>query len=403
MHVMVLGAGVVGITTAYYLTERGHSVTVVERADDVACGASGANGGQLSYSFTDAMASPALLSKLPWFVSGQDSAFKVRPPVSELPLCWGWAFLQQCTAQNARENTLAVLEMALRSSALINELQSKLALDFSFRRAGKLVLINGRAELQAADKMCTIKRQHGSDVRVVSAEQALEIEPALSHMKTTPAAAVYSESDSVGDANRFTSQLGQWLGSQRSVDIRLGTTVRRINTSSGKFQSIETDDGSINADAVVVCMGAWSEKILKPLRVAANIYPVRGYSLTLPTGDKANNVSISDLENKMVYTRMGEQIRIAGFADFVGFNTDGDKQRTRKLLDTARHFAPQLANYTGDDLNQWGGFRPLTPNSQPLVGATKVKGVYLNTGHGMLGWTLACAAGHDVAASIQPD
>jgi D-amino-acid dehydrogenase len=400
MHVMVLGAGVIGITTAYYLSERGHSVTVVERADGVASGASGGNGGQLSYSFTDAMASPALLSKLPWLVSGQDSAFRVRPPISDLPVCWGWAFLQQCTAQRSRENTLAVMEMALRSSALITELQANVPLEFSFRQAGKLVLLGDYTEVQSAKKMCAVKREYGSDVRVVTLDEAKEIEPALTHMQTSAAGAVYSQSDSVGDANSFTSQLGQWLVDQRGVDIRFNTDVRRINTSGGRFHAVETDTESLKADAVVVCMGAWSENILKPLHIQANIYPMRGYSLTLPPGRAANKVSISDLENKMVYSRIGEQIRIAGFADFVGFNTERDNDRTRKLLDTARRFAPAIANFDASDINEWGGFRPMTPNSQPLVGATRVKGVYLNIGHGMLGWTLACAAGHDLAASL---
>jgi len=401
MHVVVLGAGVIGITTAYYLTERGHDVTVIERADDVASGASGGNGGQLSYSFTDAMASPALLSKLPWLVSGQDSAFHVRPPISDLPVCWGWAFLQQCTAQRARTNTLAVLEMSLRSAALISELQTKVPLDFSHRQAGKLVLINSKAELQSSKEVCAVKRAHGSDAHVVTLDEAHQIEPAIAYMKTQALGAVYSESDSVGDAAKFTSQLGQWLSTRGNIEIQLNTSVQRIIAKSGKLDMIETDKGPLKADAVVVCMGAWSEKILKPLQIPANIYPVRGYSLTLPLGEQANNVSISDLENKMVYSRMGDQIRIAGFADFIGFNTDRDKTRTRKLLDTARRFAPDIANYDANDLNEWGGFRPMTPNSQPLVGATKVKGVYLNTGHGMLGWTLACASGHDLAASIQ--
>ncbi len=235
MHVVVLGAGVVGITTAYYLTEHGHTVTVVDRADDFASGASGGNGGQLSYSFTDAVASPALLSKLPWLVGGGDSAFRVRPPISDLPVCWGWAFLQQCTAQHSSENTLAVLEMALRSSALMTELQTKVALKFSFRQAGKLVLLNSYAEIQAAKKSCAVKRQHGSDVRVVTLEQAIDIEPVLTYIQTSAAAAIYSKSDSVGDANSFTSQLGKWLAAQHAVDIRLNTAVHRIILATVNF------------------------------------------------------------------------------------------------------------------------------------------------------------------------
>jgi len=147
-------------------------------------------------------------------------------------------------------------------------------------------------------------------------------------------------------------------------------------------------------------MGAWSDRILKPLGIRANIYPIRGYSVTLPATEKSNSVSITDLGSKMVYSRLDDRIRIAGFADFVGFNTDRDEARQRTLLDTARKFAPDIADFDASSANEWGGFRPMTPNSQPVVGATPIESLYLNTGHGMLGWTLACVSGHDVAASL---
>ena len=400
MHVVVLGAGVVGITTAYYLSERGHSVTVVDQADEVASGASGGNGGQLSYSFTDAMASPALLAKLPGLISGLDSAFCVRPPIDSLPVRWGLAFLSQCTSNHARINTLAVLQMAMRSSTLLAELRSRVPLDFSFRRAGKLVLLGKLSELEAAEDSCTIKRQYGCDVRVITPEQAIAIEPALAFIKTPSAGAVYSENDEVGDVLSFTSQLGQWLGNNRNTEYRFNTTVHHITTESGKLHAVETSNGTLRSDAVVVCLGAWSERVLEPLGIRANIYPVRGYSVTLPAVDKSNSVSITDLGSKMVYSRLGDQIRIAGFADFVGFRTDRDEDRLRTLLDTARNFAPDIADFDVSSASEWGGFRPMTPNSRPLVGPTPVEGLYLNTGHGMLGWTLACVSGHDLAALV---
>ncbi len=400
MHVVVLGAGVVGVTTAYYLTECGHTVTVVDQAGEVASGASGGNGGQLSYSFTDAMASPALLAKLPKVISGLDPAFCIRPPIDTLPVRWGLDFLSQCTSRRARSNTLAVLQMAMRSSSLMAELRSQVSLDFSFRRAGKLVVLSKPSELEAAEDTCTDKRQYGCDVRVITAEQAIEIEPALAFIKTPFAGAVYSENDEVGDVLSFTSQLGQWLGDNRNTEFQFDTTIHHIITEGGKLRAIETSNGTLRPDAVVVCLGAWSDRILKPLGIRANIYPVRGYSVTLPAGDKSNSVSITDLGSKMVYSRLGDQIRIAGFADFVGFRTDRDEDRQRALLDAARNFAPDIADFDVSSVNEWGGFRPMTPDSRPLVGPTPVKGLYLNTGHGMLGWTLACVSGHDLAALL---
>jgi len=400
MHIVVLGAGVVGVTTAYYLTERGHTVTVLERADGVASAASGGNGGQLSYSFTDAMANPGILAKLPGLITGRDQAFHVCPPVNSLPTQWGLAFLRQCSSVRARSNTLAVLQMAMRSSSLMAELRSRIPLEFSFRKAGKLVLLNSQSELGAAVKLCEVKRQYGCNVKVVSTEQAYAIEPALSHITSRFAGAVHSEDDEVGDALLFTSQLAQWLVSNRDTDFQFNTTVNHITGGNGKSCAVQTDQGTLKPDAVVVCLGAWSNRLLKPLGINANIYPVRGYSVTLPPGEEPNSVSISDLGNKMVYSRLGDRIRIAGFADFIGFRTDRDKDRVQALLDTARSTAPGMADYDAGDVNEWGGFRPMTPDSRPLVGLTAVKGLYLNTGHGMLGWTLACATGHDVAKSL---
>jgi len=400
MHVVVLGAGVIGVTTAYYLSECGHTVTVVEREDGVASGATGGNGCQLSYSFTDAMANPSLLMKLPGLISGRDPAFCVRPPLDKLPVTWGWAFLRQCTSKRSRSNTLAVLEMARRSSILMNDLRSRVPLEFSFGRAGKLVMQNTQSDMEAARGVSALKRQYGSDAEVVTIEQAREIEPALKHLNTQAVGAVYSANDEVGDALAFTSQLGKWLIDNRNTEFLFNTRVHRIVSENGKFKSVETDKGTLKPDAVVICLGAWSNHYLKPLGIQANIYPVRGYSLTVPTGNAANSVSITDLKSKMVYSRLGDHVRIAGFADFVGFSTERDNDRASTLLQTARNFAPEIANYDVASRNEWGGFRPMTPNSRPLVGPTAVEGLYLNTGHGMLGWTLACASGHDLAESL---
>ena len=400
MRVVVLGAGVVGVTTAYYLSERGHSVTVVDRAESVASGASAGNGGQLSYSFTDAMASPALFSKFPKMMAGLDPAFYVRPPLNSQLVCWGQAFLRQCSGRQNRQNTLAILQLALRSASLMTELRTQTGLKFSFREAGKLVLLAGKAALTEAAQVCTLKRQYGCDARVVTFSQAAEIEPALNHLENEYAGAVYSKSDQVGDSLEFTTGLSQWLTLNRETDFRLNTTVQKIVTRGNKLAAVETDQGTIQADAVVVCMGAWSSKLLDPLGIKTNIYPMRGYSLTLPASETSNSVSITDPGCKIVFSRLGDDIRIAGFADFVGFRTGMDRARAQKLYETARTIAPAIADYDVDSTGEWGGFRPMTPDSKPLTGPSSVEGVHLNTGHGMLGWTLACASGHDVAEGI---
>ena len=401
MHVAVLGAGVIGVTTAYYLSERGHSVTIVDRADDVASGASGRNGGQLSYSFTDAMASPALLSKLPRIIAGLNPAFYVRPPITPDLVRWGLAFLNQCTTAKNRKNTLEILQLALRSGALMTELRNRTSVEFSHRRAGKLVMLDGPTALEEAQQACALKREYGCDARVITLEQAHKIEPALAKMTNKYAGAIYSESDEVGDPLAFTSGLGEWLSANRDIELSLNTTVLSIATKNQKLVAVETDKGSLKADAVAVCLGAWSHRLLRPLGIKTNIYPMRGYSLTLPGLETSNSVSITDLTSKTVFSRLDDRVRIAGFADFVGYSTARDEMRVRTLLETARKTAPDIADFTISPAAEWGGFRPMTADSLPLIGPSSVEGVYLNTGHGMLGWTLACVSGHKLAACVQ--
>lgn len=400
MHVAVLGAGVVGITTAYYLVERGHTVTVVDRADDVASGASGRNGGQLSYSFTDAMASPALLSKLPGIMAGLNPAFHMRPQVNTQLLRWGLGFLRQCTNAQHRKNTTAVLQLALRSGKLMTDLRARTSLEFSHRRAAKLVMLDGPKALDEASEVCELKNRHGCDAQLITMPQALEIEPALNHMTNNYAGAVYSKTDEIGDPQVFTTRLGQWLADNHGTEFLMNASVREITTSGGKLATVETDLGSIKPDAVIVCMGAWSYGLLRKLGIATKIYPMRGYSVTLPSIATSNSVSITDLGSKTVFTRLQDQVRIAGFADFVGYRTDKDEARARTLMQIAQKTAPEIADFTVESTSPWGGFRPMTPNSQPLVGPSSIEGVHLNTGHGMLGWTLACVSGHNVAAGV---
>jgi D-amino-acid dehydrogenase len=372
----------------------------VDRAGEVASGASGGNGGQLSYSFTDAMASPALLAKLPAILAGRNPAFYTQPSISPQMIRWGLAFLSQCTRRKFRENSLAVLRLALRSGVLIKELHANAGLEFSYRRAGKLVLLDTAGAVEEAQAQCALKRAHGCDVNVIGFDEAVAIEPALAHMGNGYAGAVYSASDEVGNSQVFTQQLARWLVENRGVELLLDTSIRRIDTDGGALAGVETDQGTLPADAVVVCMGAWSGHLLRPLGIKVNIYPMRGYSVTFPSIATSNTASITDLGSKTVFSRLGDEVRIAGFADLVGYRTGRDEARIGTMLDTARKTAPAIADFDAGPTAEWGGFRPMTPDSRPLLGPTRVRGVHLNTGHGMLGWTLACASAQQVAAGI---
>ncbi len=398
MHVVVIGAGVIGVTTAYYLSQLGCQVTVVDRAKDVAGEASFGNAGQLSYSFTDALARPEFVPKIPALVAGRDDAYHVKLAPSLIP--WGMRFLSQCTHGRAAANTVAVLKTAMRSEQLMTELRERLPFDFSHRTAGKLVLLCGEAELRGAQKNAALKEKHGCRTEILSAAEAAEQEPALHDMRDEFVAAIYSEHDCVADSLAFCKGMKNTLEGTGLVNFRLGATVRRLVRSGSRVSAIELEDGDIEADAFIVCTGAWSSKLLRPVGVDPQIYPVRGYSVTLPPGESSPDVSVTVLSKKIVFSRINGSVRIAGFADFLGFRTDGDPRRIAALVDIARDFAPLAADYDAPEHAEWGGFRPMTPDGQPRVGASGVDGLYLNTGHGMLGWTLACASGHDVASLV---
>jgi D-amino-acid dehydrogenase len=375
-HVVVIGAGVVGVTTAYYLSKQGYRVTVVDHASEVATGASYGNAGQLSYTFTDALAKPEFIARIPGLLAGTDPGSRVSA------------------------NTIAVLKTAQRSAGLMAELRATLPIDFSHRTSGKLVLLSSREELRAAEESARLKKEYGSDAVILSTGDAIHIEPALANFNEDFIAAVYSKGDAVADSRMFTLALKDSLAKSGNVTFTLGHKVERLIRSGGRLKAVRLEDEEIAADAAVVCSGAWSGQLLQPLGINPRIYPVRGYSVTLPPGEESPYVSITVLRRRIVFSRLNGRTRIAGFADFMGFNTAADKKRIAALIDSAKTCAPRAADYSVSDQNHWGGFRPMTPDGRPRVGPSGIDGLYLNTGHGMLGWTLACASGHDVADSI---
>lgn len=403
MRVAVLGAGVVGVTTAHFLANAGHDVTVIDREASVAESCSLGNGAQLSYSFTDAMASPSFLLRMPGLLAGLDSAILVRPSINLDFIRWGLEFLSQCTRQKAAANTLANLELAVRSAQLLRDLRNDLPADFHYREAGKLVLLRTAREMDDARRASEIKAGLGIRANVVTMEEASDIEPAIAQMTGPYAGAVHSPGDDVGDSREFTALLARQLEQQESATFQMNTEVNGLIAERDSIKGVRTSDGDLEADAVVVCLGSWSPALLKQVGIRAAINPARGYSVTLPPGLGSTGLSVTDFGRRFVMTRLGEKVRIAGFADFVGYSTKRDAARIAQLLEVAREAAPEGADYGHPENHAWGGFRPLTPDGRPLVGPTRLQGLFLNTGHGSLGWTLACATAEQLANELSQE
>lgn len=400
MHVVVIGAGVVGVTTAHYLAQAGHEVTVLERAGNVAGGTSCANGAQLSYSFVEVLPRPEMLWRMPGLLLGTDAAIRIRPPMNAAFIRWGIRFLGQCTPGRAESNTVALLQQALHSATLFRSLRKTVPGDYSYRPAGKLVVLTGKTAVAAAEASSALKAEHGCETRVLTMRQALEIEPALASMRHEYAGAVFSQGDEVADARAFTEALAARLLADTSVRIRFDTRVEGIDVDRGSLRALRTGDGAIDADAAVVCAGIWSGELLRPLGIDARLYPVRGYSVTLPPASATPQVSVTDAERRFVISTLSHGVRIAGFADLVGFDDRRDGERIQALLDMARQAAPDAADFDAGSINAWAANRPMTPDNLPRIGPTKIDGLYLNVGHGMLGWTLACSSGQKIAEIV---
>jgi len=336
MRVAVIGAGVVGVTSAYYLEKAGHDVTVIEREDRIANGASCANGAQLSYSFTDALARPEMLRRLPGFVAGLDPAICVRLRPDRDFLRWSINFIRECTAEKARDNTVAILHQSMRSAELFAQLRLLVPGKFSYRAAGKLILLSDESAMRSAEYTRDLKAGYGCETQVLSLDEAIEVEPAIARMRKGYKGAVYSRGDEVADALAFTLGLSELLVNSFGTAFLLGTSVDRLVTEKGKLRSVQTNKGLIDVDAAVLCTGVLGAQLLKPLGINTGVCPVRGYSITVPPGEASPVASVTDLKRRVVFSSIDAGMRIAGFADFVGLSSARDDARIRTLLLAAR-------------------------------------------------------------------
>jgi D-amino-acid dehydrogenase len=395
VKVLVLGAGVVGTTTAWYLHAAGHDVTVLDRQDGPALETSFANGGQISVSHAEPWANPQVLPKALRWLGREDAPLLYRWRLD--PALWRWtlAFLRECTPARTRSNIAAIVSLALYSREKLQALRQTLPLDYDQLQRGILHIYSDEQEFAGAIAAAKTMREFGLDREPVSADRCLEIEPALAAARPLLVGGDYTPSDESGDAHRFTCQLAA-AAAAHGVAFRYRQQIEKLALAAGQIAGVvvrgEQGPELLTADAYVLALGSYSPLLARPLGLRLPVYPGKGYSATLPLAADsiAPQVSLTDDGHKLVFSRLGQRLRIAGTAEFNGYNLDLNPVRCQALLRRATQLFPELR--PAGEAQFWCGLRPVTPGNRPLVGQSPIPNLWLNTGHGTLGWTLSCGS-----------
>lgn len=388
-HVAVIGAGVIGCASAWALVRAGHRVTLVDKNPTVCGGASSRNGAQLSYAYGDALASPDLVKHLPSILLRRDPAYRVWLSPDPQFLLWGLRFLGNSTSSRFTRNTTALLQLAARTKALLPEVVETYALKFDFAVSGKMIVYPDAAAFAKARAGHAMKSALGIRQELLTREEATGLEPAIAYYRDPIGGVVWSPEDSAGRPTAFCEGLIEGLRREGGLAVIFGKEVQKLIVRRGQVAGVEFRDLSpLEADAVVLATGHSTGPQRPPY---GSLWPVQGYSLTVPATDVAMRASITDLKRKIVFARLGERIRIAGIADIgprpIVFRAD----RFEALKASATAAFSKGFDLSGA-LDPWSEARPCTPSSQPIIRATGPAGLYQNLGHGTLGWTLCLGA-----------
>ena len=402
MKVIVLGAGVIGTCAAYYLNKAGHEVTVIERQGGAGLETSFANGGQISASHAAPWASPEVPFQMLKWLGRRDAPLLFHFRLDWRQWAWSFRFLINCLPSRARKNTVDNMRISLYSRELMPEIREDTGIDYDYRADGILEIYENQKDLDAGIHHSAWLRDLGCDNRVLSPDECIAVEPALAGSAENLVGGILTSEDESGDAHKFTHELAA-VCAARGVDFRYGEDVRAIETDGDEVRAVRTDKRSFEADAFVVSLGSYSPLFLRPLGINLQVFPTKGYSITVPiTGsNSAPKVSLTDQDNRIVYSRLGDRMRVAGTAEFNGYDTELDEGRARSIVAKARERFPSAGDF--DQAELWTGLRPLTPSGVPVIGPTKYSNLYLDTGHGTLGWTMCAGSGKAIADLISGD
>lgn len=399
MRVIVVGAGLAGVTAAWYLRQSGYDVTVVERREAAGLETSFANAGLVVPSQPDPWNAPGVLAKLLHHLGQEDAPFLLRPSALPGMLRWGLRFLRNARPEAWKRNTLAAAALAQYSLAQLRTLRATTGIDYPFGTGGSLKIFRDKTLLEQQIDFARLLAPHGVEFEVLGREKTRALEPALDAVAGRLVGSVYFPGDEYGDAHRFTRALAQ-RATAAGVEFRFGETATTIETDGRRFAAVRTSCDRIQGHAVVLAAAAWSPALAAPLGIRLPINPVKGYSATVPLDgwNAAPRMAVVDDTLKITASPFGGNLRMGGTAEFAGWDTTLNERRARNILATAATIFPGLADQAERaGVTYWTGLRPVSPDGSPFIGATPVPGVYVNAGHGPLGWTLACGSGKLVA------
>lgn len=400
MKVIVLGAGVIGVASAYYLNQLGCEVTVVDRQAAPGAETSFANGGQVSVSHAEPWANPSAPLKLLRWLAKEDAPLLFRLRADMRQWLWGLSFLRECTPARTRHNIEQIVRLGAYSRAQLQRLREDTGIRYEHRERGIIHFYTDPGEFAAALEPARQMRELGCDRRVVDRDEAVRIEPALASVPGL-AGATYTAEDESGDAHLFTVNLARACG-EAGVKFLFSHQVTALRAAGGQLQHLEATDPEgryvrLAADSYILAAGSFSAPLAEQAGVRLNIYPAKGYSITMPVADssKAYEVSLTDDEHKLVFSRLGDRLRIAGTAELNGYERGLNRVRCEAIIGRVQALFPGAGDVTRAEA--WSGLRPATPSNLPYIGRSRVEKLFLNTGHGTLGWTHACGSGRAIA------
>jgi len=405
MHVFVLGAGVVGTTSAWYLAQAGHQVTVIDRQPGPALETSFANAGQLSFGYTSPWAAPGIPLKAVKWLFEEHAPLAIRPTADMAQYRWLLSMLRNCTAGRYAINKARMVRMSDYSRDCINALRQQTGIDYEGRQLGTTQLFRTQQQLDAAAQDIAVLAQYGVPYQVLDSQGIVAAEPALAAVADKLVGALRLPEDQTGDCQLFTARLAE-MAAAAGVQFRYNQHIQALEFSGDRITGVRINGKRETADQYVVALGSYSPQLVRPLKLPLPVYPLKGYSLSLPVTnpDMAPVSTILDESYKIAVTRFNDRIRVGGMAEVAGFDLSLSARRRSTLELVVRDLYPH-----GGDLSAatfWTGLRPATPDGTPVIGSTPYRNLFLNTGHGTLGWTMACGSGKylaDVIAGKEPE
>ena len=399
MKVLVLGAGVTGVTSAYYLAKQGHSVTVIDKLDAPAMETSFANAGQVSFGYASPWAAPGIPLKAAKWLFAEHPPFSFRPDGSLFQLRWMLQMWGNCTAAKYKTNKERMVRISKYSRECLAQLRADTGISYEARQQGTLQLFRTQKQMDAATADMNILAQMGIPFELLQRDELQQAEPALELVKAKLAGGLQIPEDETGDCYLFTTKLAE-MAKELGVEFKFNESIQQIKREGNKITGVISNNQLITADAYLVCLGSWSRPLMRNI-APIPVYPLKGYSITVPIADAqfAPESTLLDESYKIAITRFDKRIRVGGMAEIAGFDKVLNPKRQDTLLMVLNDLFPQASTET-KEVEFWTGLRPKTPDSVPIIGKGPANNLFLNTGHGTLGWTMSVGSANLIADII---